>query len=680
MQVRHLLLIGATVALFVLPGCDGLFDPDDDHIAEHLVKAWLPLAEAAKWRYVEVETGPQAAGTYVYTLEVFGTAQRGGRTYFELAVHPSDTPDLFRVEGDVAYEWPRDMPFEIPVYDMSLAPGQSRDLEEEYVIAGDTMRMVGRLTYVRDETVTTPAGTFNDARVFERSGSLSMSSQPELVLEGGNTRWFARGAGIVKEIHSFTDGTTEETSSVTLHYYAIPGGLTGGHDGNFQVSGRVVQFTGPPVQEVALFLCEGSSDDDRYFAVSGGDGTFVIPDVQAGIYTLRLFHMPEDFWHDPASFDIEIEVIEQDVVLPDIVVVHNNDPDGFLISGETLNPDGFPVQGATILMSHRPLDWAAWEVDVDGRGEWSVGPVPPGTYVLRAEAEHFSFQPDSVVVTLGQASIGDLLFEGTGGATLNGRLLTPIGHGMEAVEIEISDPLQPDRTRTTVTDAAGAYAFFNVPALGSGVRIRANAPGYEVDPGDYVLQITGTEIAVPDMIIQPDPQAWHHTVSGSITNSRGLPPIGDFIRFVLYSPLFGIERDSHVEWGSTEYTIAGAFDGHFVLRAEPSRYSVSPDSVLVTVAGQSLTGLDFSFTGFSIHGRVVDQSGTPVAGATVTLASDLLHDLVITTGADGRFGFADLILTGYDVIIEKDDLYFEPSRVDLDGDHDLGDIAGEPIG
>ncbi len=55
-----------------------------------------------------------------------------------------------------------------------------------------------------------------------------------------------------------------------------------------------------------------------------------------------------------------------------------------------------------------------------------------------------------------------------------------------------------------------------------------------------------------------------------------------------------------------------------------------------------------------IHGKVVDEAQRPVAGATVHLERDHIAVQNTHSGADGFFGFGDLIAGKYSVVAEKD--------------------------
>ena len=604
MDIKRLsLLCGSLLALATLNGCDELTGADPGDLIDALVQSWLPLVEEAEWRYVEVETleGESEGDPYVYTVSITGTEQRNGKTYFK--VQESDgTPDLYRVEEGVAYMWPRDMPFEIPIFDMALAVGDSRPIEGVYVAAGDTMRMSGNMTYLRNETVTTPAGTFTDCRVFEIYGSFSMSSDPDFFMEGGSINWFGRGVGRVKEVHTFNDGVEQGTATVTLHYYRIPGGLTGGHDGTYTVTGRVVEYEGPPVAGVVVNLA--GADEEHPTATTDAEGVYLFEGVRPGFYRVGVLEFPDNFWHTWEG--IEFSVIDQDVVLDDMTIVREFDEGGGILQGSVKTPDGFGIATAQIEVRRHTAVWHM--IIYDEAGDFFWGPYPPGTYILRPMDDHFTFSPDSLVVTLTADGVEGLDFVGIGGASVTGQIVTPLGIGLGGIEVGIARWYEYGIPRQiALSNAEGYYTFINLP---DGEHwISGTQSEYFFDPDHVSTTVTDAQATAPaDFEVEPNPLSWNYTVSGTFRNARGHGPWGDdHAAVTLYSTLFGLERSALVDWSSGTYTVSGLFDGPFTITASSAHYPINPPaSTTLTVAGQNVTGQNFTFTGFTLQGRIVD--------------------------------------------------------------------------
>ncbi len=675
---RGALLTAALLTLVFQSGCDELAGTDADDLIDALVQAWLPLAEEAAWRYVEdgsyEDESPME--TYVYTRTVTGTVVRNGQTWFETSDSNGSSGDLYRVEGGVVWEWPPDMPFAYPIFDLSLAVGASRTVEIFHAEAGDTLRMSGEMTYLRDESVTTPAGTF-DCRVFGLEGTFTMASDPDFVMEGGFINWFARGVGIVKNYHTFSGDEEEPAGERTavLHYYNIPGGLHGGHDGTYAITGRVMQYEGGGVAGVVVNFNDGSEEIPT--ATTDAEGRYRLEGARSGPYMVGILELPPEYYWEWAPLDIM--VIDQDVEVPDFVVVRMNDPGGgFRIQGWARTPEGFAIPEARILLTRYT---AFWEVSPAPVGDWEFWYLPEGTYVVKASADYFTFVPDSIVVVVSGSDVEDLVFTGTGGATATGRVVTPLGFGLEGVEMMLGSPFDPSAPQqAATTDSDGYYAFVNVPA--GTQTVRGNDDRYMYNHGAYGhdFTVTGTEATIPDIEATPNPVSWNLTISGRMKTSRGQGPWGDDGGGVTaYSTLFGLEMSAAPQCTDGSYTIDGIFDGPFEVRASSVIYPVTPDLLTVTVAGTSVTGQDFTITGFTLSGRAVDDLGNPVSGVTATLSAQGFSDLVVTTGADGRFTFSDLVVYDYHLNFAKEGWSFPlQSFMPLNSNRNVGDVAGTP--
>lgn len=104
---------------------------------------------------------------------------------------------------------------------------------------------------------------------------------------------------------------------------------------------------------------------------------------------------------------------------------------------------------------------------------------------------------------------------------------------------------------------------------------------------------------------------------------------------------------------------------------------------LVTVEGTDLAGnamqAAWSFNTTLVGqmtGRAVDEDGAALAGVLVTL-----NEVNVTTGADGRFTFADLEPGNYSIILMKDGYLMGAAMVTVNGNQtsDLGNITMEAV-
>ncbi len=657
--------------------CDQVTDEDFDPT---VMEAWFPLVDGAAWRYAYevVEVGAEPIQARVLDVAVAGTERRGGLDYVRIGEAES-SPDLYRVGADsVFYEWPRDMPFEIPILDGSSQPAASLPIDIEYVEGGDTLRATGSLAYKRTEAVTLSFGVIPDCRVFKLRGALAVSSEPEFDLEFVTTAWFARGIGYVKKVHEVYDGgTLTETATRTLLYYSIPGGETDGDSGLYPVTGRVVEWDGDPISDVGVKLWTGGDSDPT--AVTGADGFYTFADVPTGPYMVSVSSMPDGY--TGATMSADFSVVAGPTQAPDLVLVLTSGP--FAARGALRNPAGLPIPGAWVAMVRGPatLDWLS-----DANGDWWGYSLAAGTYTVSVHMDHFTFTPDSVVVTLDESTEGGAVsgldFTGTGGATVTGRIVTPLAIPLEGVLVGFGNPHGTPQLFDT-TDAGGVYAFPDIPpgpywVWGADMRYTFSygyAPGIEVE-------IVDTAGSVAD--IEALPAGSGYTLSGTVRNSRGMGPMGDGGTIRFYSPLFGTDESVAVNTGDGTFSVEVS-EGPYVVSVDLTVYpDPTPDSVVVTVDGASVAGIAFTFTGYTMTGRVADSTGAGIGGATVGIDGSGMAQVQATTAGDGSFSFSDLVLGNYNVSVWKDGYTFTPSTAmhTVNGNTSIGTITGsvEPAG
>lgn len=222
----------------------------------------------------------------------------------------------------------------------------------------------------------------------------------------------------------------------------------------------------------------------------------------------------------------------------------------------------------------------------------------------------------------------------------------------------------------TDTNAGGAYAVSGLPD--GTYRVTANPPtGSALSPGIVQAVIVGGDTVEADLsLVGPTPPPSGVQLSNSFTGSDGLPVINWTVPSTLSvtacpggsgSATVTPATGNPVTVPLTE-TSAGLFTG--VIPALYPTHGSASVSVLVTCPNPAQNR---SFT-FSLYidpsGHVVDQSGTPISGATVTLLrSDSQSGPFValpagsaimspanranpdTTKADGSFGWD--VLTGY---------------------------------
>jgi len=289
-----------------------------------------------------------------------------------------------------------------------------------------------------------------------------------------------------------------------------------------------------------------------------------------------------------------------------------------------------------------------------------------------------------MVVTLDETTeggaISDLDFTGTGGATVTGRIMTPLAIPLEGVVVGFGNPFGTPQVFDT-TDADGVYAF---PDIAPGTQwVWGEDYRYMYSYGAFGLEveIVDTAGSVPDIEATPS-GAGEYALSGSVRTSRSMGPMGDddgTIRF--YSPLFGTDESIPVNTGDGTFSV-NVHRGPWVVSVDLTLYpDPTPDSVVVNVDEAGVTGIAFTFTGYTVTGRVVDSGGGGMGGVSVGIDGAGMAQVVAVTAGDGSFSFSDLVFGNYTVGVWKDGYTFEPSMayVTVNGNTTMGTFTGTPV-
>ncbi|HZG52198.1 MAG TPA: carboxypeptidase regulatory-like domain-containing protein, partial [Pyrinomonadaceae bacterium] len=295
------------------------------------------------------------------------------------------------------------------------------------------------------------------------------------------------------------------------------------------------------------------------------------------------------------------------------------------IFGGTSDENGHPIVGATITLSGT----TSATVVTDVNGYYNFNDLPRGgTYSITAAHELYTFTPPSRELPA-MASDRIAPFQGAlRRITLSGRAADA---GTGAPLSGVTMTLGGGANGITHTDANGNYAFQNL-AVGRGYNVTAGRPGYAFAPesfnvadprGDQTANFNGSRLA--------------YTVSGRITDAAG------------GAALAGVSVSLGGSLPATTQTDA---QGNYTFTGLPSEgnYTVTPSHPNFNFAPASrpfanlLSDMEADFAGtrinYQISGRVADNSGNALGGATVTLGG--ARAATVQTDATGAYIFAGL--------------------------------------
>lgn len=188
--------------------------------------------------------------------------------------------------------------------------------------------------------------------------------------------------------HDFLDQWYGETLQVRLNDTLMQ--IDAQLDLAVAVSGRVTDVAGVPLDGYAVELWT-YDNHGTYTQVDStttdGDGGYEFGQLPAGTYLVRVDGGDDylDEWWDDAPTREEATVVEAvsgDTLDRDIVLAHQGH-----ITGTVTGPDAAPLEDVTVTAYRWKTVASAWVVagdtSTDSEGDYDIGGLPHGTYVLR---------------------------------------------------------------------------------------------------------------------------------------------------------------------------------------------------------------------------------------------------------------------------------------------------------
>jgi hypothetical protein len=390
---------------------------------------------------------------------------------------------------------------------------------------------------------------------------------------------------------------------------------------------RVTWSDGTPAPDIRAHVdTEGSAwPSHRVEAVTGPDGTFLLPDVPVGTALVRIDRGEND--RARVEPDRQAEVTLQV-------------PRSFDVEGLVLDPEGNPVAAADV--------WVSVQLSVDD-GFVVARTAGDGTFRLRslslgyigARAAAHAPSPLELLIGTEGATLPLTLVLGGPGGEVAGSVLDPEGNPVPSASVRVGTPPYggtgsgPVRAGAIAlaTDAQGRYHARGIEPGRAAVEVRA--VGFAPWRGE--VEVFGGALAALDARLQAGV-----TLSGNVVRADGEP---------VASAGIWLTKGGASHWAATT-----AGDGSFLLEdLEPGEIDVSAEggehgsaaATLAGAAGETLVWNAVLSRGGEITGRVVDDSGSPLVGWFVVAdgegsADGRWYSRDDTTDADGRFALEDL--------------------------------------
>ncbi len=409
------------------------------------------------------------------------------------------------------------------------------------------------------------------------------------------------------------------------------------------VSGRVVDEAGKPVAGARVVPTRATEpfpvvDPRRDGVATKPDGSFELPILSAGTWRLTATRAS----YAPAtSAPLVLDGTHPKLGVALVLTA------GATLAGKVVDSSGAPIASATVrVVVHGNVFWRARRQALTARdGTFSIAGLPHRA--IDVVAEHPSGSSQIVAVDLAAAAPPPVTLTLDVGGTIAGTVVdrsgTPVGDAQVTAEAEPTGKPGDLSTwvvrgpQATVTDQGGGFALAGLPD--GSYRVYASRPGTSEDAQQLVKPVTARPGgAALRLVVAGDGK-----ITGKVAFADGRVPATFTVRI-----------------GSTYGTPFATADGSFTLTAVAGTHSLVVDGpsflaaksreVAVAEGKPTEVGTIVVEPGRSVSGRVLDERGGAVAGATVAagkllsgggselyIASESIDAKDTTTDADGRY-------------------------------------------
>lgn len=421
------------------------------------------------------------------------------------------------------------------------------------------------------------------------------------------------------------------------------------------LTGRIVDPQGQPAGGAEVVLSASFEGPDAMIRFAFGDptrratadpkGRFRIERLAAGAFQL---------WADHPSFAsvtqprIKIPDKPAEIPLGDIRLLA-----AAFLEGQVTDERGAPVAGASVILRPTDGDFMAFHegrpvepVQTGADGSFRSGRVAAGTRV-NVSVEHPAYV-DAHAPGVEVPAAEPLLITLQPGRSLNGRVVDPAGKPVAGAQllpapetgIGMSMVHSMNGGPRTMSDEDGRFVL---DGLSPGpLALWVTAEGYRMETVRG-LRIPETDEVPPLEIVLTQGAA----VEGRVLDERSRPVAGAFVNA---DPVQGYSVESVLAQSGSHtgedgrYRVNGLPPGRFRVRAQTPEGRLAEGTIEIAEGATGAHPLDLRLdTGFLVSGRVLDDMGAPVAGASLQLSFSVQPRVFQKiSGADGSFLFSNV--------------------------------------
>ena len=348
------------------------------------------------------------------------------------------------------------------------------------------------------------------------------------------------------------------------------------------VRGNVRNSNGEPVEGIRIRVYDADWVYNSAAATySASDGVFITGSLEPGYYFIRAVSIYPDFYvgeYWPDSFDRDLAVpirVESGITVSGIDFSLQI---GGYLKGNILNSQAESIEGVDLDIYSGEWEWLKGFTDTtDDHGNYRVGPVPPGTYFVRADPalSHGCIQaywPDAYyrddaqfVAVYPMDEIAGLDFRLNPGTTISGIVNLTTGSTLPDCEVEVySLDWIEQPIHQAISDTDGAYTAFGLPEGSYFLKAKPNhGCGYQ---GRYYPDSEEKSGAVKIAVTLQEPAEGIHFTLGEgnfdLTLSMEMPSGGITFGNEFYAALL-IDNDGPLLEGLPVFFLLEVFDAYY---------------------------------------------------------------------------------------------------------------------
>jgi protocatechuate 3,4-dioxygenase beta subunit len=298
------------------------------------------------------------------------------------------------------------------------------------------------------------------------------------------------------------------------------------------------------------------------------------------------------------------------------------------LHGKVLTADGQIASGGKAILeretAERPVEMAA--VKLDRRGEFLLGGLAPGRYLLRTEAAGFATVTVPVELKPGDRLTTSLRLEPE--QRLEGMVQDGAGAPLPDALVLIWPAGK--RSARVIETQSGPDGRFSVGGLPRGAwTLLAEAAGFGT------MQLDRVEIPSRALVLKLEGES--HTLGGLVM--LGEHPVSGAIVYLGGAALRGPRQTTTDRHGT--FVFRGVGLGKYTMRASHDREASTAVHQIVDEGTGWLPPFRLMLEpGAFVDGKIADDTGRPLPAVPVDLLSLPSDDIPLTTSADAEGGFA----------------------------------------